>query len=98
MTAEEVRAMLQAKVDAVGTVKAWAEANKVSPTFVWDVLKGYKQPSGAVLKPLGLRRAVSYEIAKKPAVAAADPTSGNDVGAGASLPAPAPRGQAHAQD
>lgn len=92
MTADDVRALLQAKVDAVGTVKGWADANSVSPTFVGDVLKGYKQPSDAVLKPLGLRRVVTYEREEASSVVASDPTSGVDAGGGRNSPSTVPLG------
>ncbi len=34
---------------------------KISPAFLCDVLRGYREPSVRILKPLGLQRVVIYK-------------------------------------
>jgi hypothetical protein len=67
MEQDEVVSALRAACENAGGQKAWASANGVSYQFVGDVLHGRRQPSDAVLRPLGLVRTVSYEpVGDKP--------------------------------
>lgn len=60
MTAAEVRVLIKARCEAAGSQRKWAKSVKLSPAFVNLVLQG-QEPSDAILKPLGLKRVVSYE-------------------------------------
>lgn len=54
MTADEVRALLQAACVKAGSVNAWAVKHKISRAHVGLVLKGDREPGEKILKPLGL--------------------------------------------
>jgi hypothetical protein len=58
LDAEGVRERLRQACN--GNYSAWASRNGVSASFVCDVLKGRREPSEAILTPLGLRRVVGY--------------------------------------
>lgn len=65
--AEFVRERLRAECANSGSQREWARANGVSPQFVCEVLMGRKEPSPAVLEPLGLQREVYYTVFFGPA-------------------------------
>jgi hypothetical protein len=63
MTADDVRALLRARIN--GSQASWAKANGVSPAYVSDVLSGRREPGDAILKALGLvRHPVAYRKAQ----------------------------------
>jgi DNA-binding transcriptional regulator YdaS (Cro superfamily) len=64
LDSDGVRALMRQACNEAGTQKAWAEKIGVSPGFVSDILKGGREPSGAVLRAPGLERAVMYRRAR----------------------------------
>lgn len=67
LTAEQVRDMLHAMVRELGNPrnghggqKPLAEHLGVSESFLSDVLNGRREPTEAILQPLGLERVVTY--------------------------------------
>ena len=62
MTTNEVVTMLRAKCG--DNAAAWARANKVSPAYISDVLRGRREPGASILKALKLRRILSYETVR----------------------------------
>lgn len=56
MRTEEVRALLQRRVEEAGGAAAWARRNAVSNVYVGDVLAGRRSPGPGVLVPLRLRK------------------------------------------
>jgi len=58
--AEFVRAILRSACEREGSQRAWAKKHRVSPQFLSEVLSGRKEPSPAVLEPLGMQREVYY--------------------------------------
>lgn len=59
-TADEVRKYLQAVVQHMGSQKAVADAAQVAPSFLSDVLKGRREPTGNILSLLRMERTVHY--------------------------------------
>ena len=57
LSADDVRVLLRKACKEAGTQKAWAAASGVSETYLYHVLAGRREPSAAILKPLGLKRA-----------------------------------------
>ena len=55
-----VREVLRAACEREGSQRAWAIKHGISPQFLSEVLNGRKEPSPAVLEPLGMRREVYY--------------------------------------
>lgn len=55
-----VRLALALKRDELGGQTAMAKAAGVSPQFVSDVMKGKRNPTGALLKMIGWERVVIY--------------------------------------
>ena len=64
MTAEEVVTLLRARCEKAGAAAKWAKANKMSQSYVSDILSGRREPSALVLGALGLERVVTYQKAK----------------------------------
>lgn len=60
-TSDEVRQKLRQAACDAGSQKALAERIGVSSAFLSDIILAKREPSGAVLSFLGLRRAVRYE-------------------------------------
>lgn len=60
MTADEVRELLREEARSLGSQRALARKAGVSAPFVSDVLKGAREPSGALLDLIGVERVVTY--------------------------------------
>ncbi|KQP62142.1 hypothetical protein [Methylobacterium sp. Leaf112] len=56
LTTEQVRERLKARMEEAGGATAWGRANRISPSYLGDVVKGRRTPGAAVLRPLGLVR------------------------------------------
>jgi len=71
MTHQQLLRRLQAACDEAGSQTAFAEALRVRPQFISNVLAGRRQPSAKLLEALGYRRvervAVSYEPVRRQA-------------------------------
>lgn len=93
MTEDDVLGLIEHEIKLAGSQKDYAAKVGVSPAFVSAVTRGITPPSEKLLKPLGLRRVTTYEIAEQPSDSAFDPTSGAVAAGGARLPAAARRGQ-----
>jgi DNA-binding transcriptional regulator YdaS (Cro superfamily) len=65
MTAEEVRKKIEAAYKAMGSQRAWARKIGVSAPFLNRVIRGEKEPSGAILHELGLERIVDYQPVRR---------------------------------
>lgn len=61
-SADDVRRKLEAVCREAGSQLAWARANDISQAYVNDVLHGRREPGDSILRALGLRRVVSYDI------------------------------------
>ena len=64
MTREDVVILLETYCRKHGTQKNAAKNLGVSPAYLNDVLLGRREPGAAILRNFGLRRVVSYEIAR----------------------------------
>jgi DNA-binding transcriptional regulator YdaS (Cro superfamily) len=60
MTADQVRELLHRKVKEFGSQAALAKQLNISAPYLHDVLKGAREPAGAVCDALGLERVVTY--------------------------------------
>ena len=56
----EVFGAIRAACRAAGSQSAWAASIGVSPQYLSDVLNCRRDPGGAILRALGLRRVVTY--------------------------------------
>lgn len=65
LTAADVRNILADIVARSGSQKATAREAGCSPAFLNDVLKGRREPSGAILDALGLERVIYYRAKTK---------------------------------
>jgi hypothetical protein len=61
LTQTEVVALLRQRCQQVGSQKNFADANSISAQYVTDVLNRRREPGGAILDALGLRKVVSYK-------------------------------------
>lgn len=58
LTSEAVRDLLRGAVGE--NQKAWADANRIAPAYVSDVLNRRREPGPAILRALGLTKTVAY--------------------------------------
>lgn len=63
-TDDEVRDEIRAAMQAAGSLRKWAKANKLQPSYVSDVVNGIKPPGESVLRAIGRQRRVVYEKAE----------------------------------
>lgn len=64
MTADEVRGVLVAAIEKAGGASNWAKSAHVSPAYVGDILKGFREPGPAILNALGIERVMMYRRKK----------------------------------
>jgi len=60
MTPDSVRAVIRRACLTAGSQKAWAKLHHVNEAFLSQVLRGEREPSPAILDPLGMERVVIY--------------------------------------
>lgn len=61
MNEKEVRKLLLKKIRYAGSQTEFASQNKMSVTYVNDILHGRKGPGPRMLKALGLKSKIVYE-------------------------------------
>ncbi len=61
LTLQDVIALLRKQADEAGSQKLLAAKLEVTPQYITDILRGRREPGEAILRPLGLRKIVSYE-------------------------------------
>ena len=64
MTSDGVRKAIRRACKAAGSQQEWAAQIGIKPAFLSQVLRGEREPSPAILKPLGLVKAVVYRRVK----------------------------------
>lgn len=64
LTSAGVRKVIRRACKAEGSQKAWAAKHGISQAYLSDVLLGRREPSPAILRPLGLERATVYRKIK----------------------------------
>ena len=62
VTPDKVRAKLKSRVEAAGSQSALAEAWGISETHLSDIVWGRRPIGNVVMRELGLRKVVSYEL------------------------------------
>lgn len=60
LTLEDVIAILSRRCAEVGSQRAFAEANNISPQYITDVLRRKREPGQMILGALGLQKVTSY--------------------------------------
>lgn len=64
LTLHDVIKMIRGEAEKVGLQKDLAKKFGVSAQYISDILNGRREPGDAILKPLGLRRVITYEWIK----------------------------------
>ena len=57
---EEMVASLSQATQAAGGVKPWASVQQTSASYVYEILRGTRDPGPAILRSLGLERVIVY--------------------------------------
>ncbi len=60
MTTDEVREILRADIEKIGTAKEWAAKHNMSAQLVSDTVNGRREPSWKIMRALGLKRETVY--------------------------------------
>lgn len=60
MTPDSMRALIRRACREAGSQKAWAKQHNINEAFLSQVLRGEREPSPAILDPLGMERVVVY--------------------------------------
>ena len=62
MNSDDVRRLIRKACAEAGSQRAFARGAGCSAMFVTDVLSGRREPSGPVLRALGLERVTQYRV------------------------------------
>ena len=62
LDAADFSALMRRAIKKAGSQKAFAEAAGVTPPFIGMVLSREREPSPAILRTLGVRRIVRYQL------------------------------------
>lgn len=62
MTADDVRERVRLACAAAGSQRAFALKHRMSPAYLGEILAGTREPGPLLLKAIGMRRRVVYEL------------------------------------
>ncbi len=63
LTKEQFTDLLESKIKAAGSQKAFAQTLQVSEAYLSDVLRNRREPGQKILVPLGLQAVTNYVLA-----------------------------------
>lgn len=66
ITEIQVQQMLRMEIALCGSAGKWALKKDVSSAYISDVLRGRRDPGDKILRALGLRKIVGYELVSDP--------------------------------
>jgi hypothetical protein len=61
LTGDEIREMVRKEAAKVGGIPTWCEQNKISDSFLYEVLRGQREPSAKLSNAVGYRRVIRFE-------------------------------------
>lgn len=64
LSVDEVRQKLREECQRAGSENAWAKANGLSQAYVYDTIRGEREPGPKILRALKLERVVNYRRAQ----------------------------------
>lgn len=65
ITHKELQRKIRQACKKAGSQRKWALNNGLSPQYVNDVLRGYREPSDKIAKALGYERVEGWELEQK---------------------------------
>ena len=58
---EEIRGLVRQEAAKVGGIPVWCKSHKISDSFLYEVLRGQREPSAKLANTLGYRRVIRFE-------------------------------------
>ena len=64
ITADEIRNLIRQEAEKVGGIPAWCEQNEVGTSYIYEMLRGQREPSAMIMNKVGYRRVILGEPMK----------------------------------
>jgi hypothetical protein len=61
LSGDDIRELVRKEAVKAGGIPAWCKQNKISDSFLYEVLKGMREPSAKLANTLGYRRVIRFE-------------------------------------
>jgi hypothetical protein len=61
LTGDDIRELVRKEAAKVGGIPIWCKENKISDSFLYEVLRGQREPSAKLSNAVGYRRVIRFE-------------------------------------
>lgn len=61
LTGDNIRDLVRKEAAMVGGIPVWCKQNKISDSYLYEVLRGMREPSTKLANTLGYRRVIRFE-------------------------------------
>jgi hypothetical protein len=64
ITADDIRHIIRLEAAKAGGIPEWCEKNKVGTSYIYEMLRGQREPSSMIMNKVGYRRVILGEPMK----------------------------------
>ncbi len=61
LTSDEIRDIVRKEAAKAGGIPVWCRQNNISDSFLYEVLRGMREPSAKLSNAVGYRRVIRFE-------------------------------------
>jgi hypothetical protein len=61
LTGDDIRELVRKEAAKAGGIPVWCKENQISDSFLYEVLRGMREPSAKLANTLGYRRVIRFE-------------------------------------
>ncbi len=61
LTGDDIRELVRKEAAKVGGIPVWCKEKKISDSFLYEVLRGQREPSAKLSNAVGYRRVIRFE-------------------------------------
>lgn len=61
LTGDDIREIVKTEAARFGGIPAWCKEKKISDSFLYEVLRGQREPSAKLSNAVGYRRVIRFE-------------------------------------
>lgn len=61
LTGDDIRGIVRSEAAKAGGIPAWCREKKISDSFLYEVLRGQREPSAKLANAIGYRRVIRFE-------------------------------------
>jgi len=61
LTGDSIRELVRKEATKAGGIPNWCKQNRISDSFLYEVLRGMREPSAKLANALGYRRVIRFE-------------------------------------